>query len=392
MPNETLIEILRELVARPSVHPLASDDASIVGEQRVAKYLGEALDTMGFDVAWDEFVPGRPNVIGRCGPDRPKHTLLLESHLDTVGVAGMKRPPFELMIDKGRAYGRGACDTKGPMAAALWALAETMPILTEAGVSVIYAGAMGEEKGNEGALRLVEQGVTADEAVVLEPTDLNVVHTHKGALWFEVKVEGVPGHGSDPDRGLSAIEGMERVMELLRRLTREAAETVPPSPMGRPTLNIGVIRGGEELNIIPGACSIQVDRRTVPGEDNAAIADSIRAGLDALQEKGCFESWTFRMIKDAHPYRTGEDAPLVKRLHEACLTEAAASRVAGAAWYSDAGPLSEVCDQTVVFGPGSIKQAHTSDEYIELEQLAAGAHILKAFFLRTAEAVRGREV
>jgi acetylornithine deacetylase/succinyl-diaminopimelate desuccinylase-like protein len=293
----------------------------------------------------------------------------------------MTVPPFEGGIRDGKLYGRGACDTKGPMAAALCALDKpTLDAMAGAGVQVIYVGAMGEEKGNLGAEELVELGVGADEALILEPTDLNVVHAHKGALWFEIEVEGLAAHGSNPGLGLSAIRGMTKVIERIEHLVDTEAKTHVHPLLGRPTVNIGLIRGGSSINIVPDRCVIEVDRRILPDDSSEKIMGQVRQELDALKAKGAFGAWRIRKIKDGIPFETTAESALVKRLLESCVGAGVPSRAEGAGWYSDAGPFSRTCKEVAVFGPGSIRQAHTADEFIELSSLESGTKILRNFF------------
>lgn len=388
MVETSLVELLRKLVSIPSVNPMLAEDPSIGTEKPLAHYLAGYLERRGFGVDWIEPIPGRPNVVGRFGPAQPKRSILVESHLDTQGIHGMVVPPFEGVVRDGRLYGRGACDTKGPMAAALMALSpEVLGRLAEAGVQVIYVGAVGEEKGNVGAEQLVDLEVGADEALILEPTELAIVHAHKGAMWFEVEGRGLAAHGSNPSLGVNAIRG---VLRLVEAITAEVAELQkkPAHPLlGQPTVNIGLIRGGSSINIVPDRCVIEVDRRTLPGEENAAILRRVRAHLEGLQQEGVLTGWEVRAIKDGTPFETTADSRLVQRLAGSCRAAGEPGRTEGAAWYSDAGPFARTCREVAVFGPGSIKQAHTVDEFIDLDSLEKGRAILQDFFLKLAAEV-----
>lgn len=388
MTEPTSVELLRRLVSIPSVNPLLADDPAIGTEKPMAEFLAGYLDRAGFDVEWHEITPGRPNVVGRYGPAAPRRSLLVESHLDTQGIHGMTVPPFEGVVREGRLYGRGACDTKGPMAAALLALdPRTLDRLAEAGVQLLYVGAVGEEKGNIGAEQLVDLEVGADEALILEPTELAVVHAHKGAFWFEVEVQGRAAHGSNPDLGLSAVRAMMPVVEFIERDVADERARRRSALLGHATVNIGLIRGGSSINIVPDRCVIEVDRRTLPGEDNAAILKRLRDALAGLQARGALAGSAVRVIKEGVPFETTADSRLVQRLAASCEVEAVAPRTEGAAWYSDAGPFSRTCREVAVFGPGSIRQAHTADEYIELASLEKGRTILNRFFHALAEEV-----
>jgi acetylornithine deacetylase/succinyl-diaminopimelate desuccinylase family protein len=386
MAEEGLIELLRSLVRIPSVNPLLTDNPLIGTEKPMAEALAEHLDARGFRIEWHEVISGRPNVVGRFGPDAPKRSLLIESHIDTQGIQGMTVPPFEGVSRDGRIYGRGACDTKGPMAAALWALSPALlDRVASAGVQIIYVGAIGEEKGNVGAEQLVDLGIGADEALVLEPTELAIVHAHKGTLWYELEVLGRAAHGSNPDEGVSAIRGMARAMEEIEREIDAARHIHRDTALGAPTVNIGLIRGGSSINIVPDRCVVEVDRRTVPGEDNARILEDLRAKLTRLQALGAIHAWRLTPIKDGAPFHTGADTPLIRRLAAGCAALGVDPHVAGAAWYSDAGPLSRTCREIAVFGPGSIRQAHTADEYIDVAELQRGCDIVREFLRRSAD-------
>ena len=355
-----LIGLTRKLVSIPSVNPILADDPAISGEHRLADFISHYLKDRGFKLTRHEAIQGRPNVVGVFGPSNPRKRLMIEAHLDTQGIHGMTVPPFEAIIKDGRIYGRGACDMKGPMAAALYCLSpERLNELASAGVQVQFVAAIGEETGNLGALELVDLEIGADELIVLEPTDLHIVHAHKGAFWFEVEVQGLAAHGSNPAKGVSAIRGMSRVIDLLYQQTEDVP--IQNDLLGGPSVNVGIIRGGSSINIVPDRCVIEVDRRTVPGENSDEILACARNGIARLVEEGVLISGTVRRIKEGIPFETTADSSLVRRLGQACAEAGVTLVCEGAAWYSDAGPFSKTCSQVAVFGPGSIRQAHTAD-------------------------------
>ena len=385
MAELSLVDLLLKLESIPSVNPMLADDPSIGTEKPLAEYLAGFLERRGFKVDWIEPIPGRPNVVGRFGPAQPRRSILVESHLDTQGIHGMVVPPFAGDVREGRLYGRGACDTKGPMAAALMALqTPLLERLARAGVQVIYVGAVGEEKGNVGAEQLVDMDLGADEALILEPTELAIVHAHKGAMWFEVEARGLAAHGSNPRLGVNAIRGMMQVMAGIEADVAAEQKKRQHPLLGQSTVNFGLIRGGSSINIVPDRCVLEVDRRTLPGEDNAAILQRVRSQLEALVRDGVLTGWDVRAIKDGTPFETTAESQLVQRLAAACRQAGEPGRTEGAAWYSDAGPFARTCKEVAVFGPGSIKQAHTVDEFIELASLEKGCGILVDFFTRLA--------
>ncbi len=383
--QRSVVALLKELVALPSVNPDHTDDPDVANEYRVTDYLARHFEARGWRVEWDHVTPERANLIASYGPENPRYTLLLEAHTDTVGVTGMTVAPFTPVEKEGRLYGRGSCDTKGPMAAALAALTpETVEALAAAGVRILFVGAYGEEKGNIGAERLAEQGLGADSALILEPTELAIVHAHKGTLWLELTVWGRAGHGSDPEKGTNAIVAMADIVRWLQEQIKRQQIAAAHPDLGRPTLNIGRIDGGVAVNIVAQRCCIEIDRRTVPGEDGEQLVNDIRDRCDALKESGALCDFDLRIIKAGIPFSTGKDAGLVNQMASALEKAGPPARLATAAWYSDAGAFSRTCREVVVFGPGSIQQAHTADEYIDLDQLRAGQDVLSAFFAELA--------
>lgn len=379
--SEGLRRLLKELVGIPSVNRKLVRGGEAAGEGRLAEYVGGFLEETGFQVERIGNVDGGAyNIVATFGPADAARVILFEAHMDTVGVAGMRGDPFRLRQEGGRLYGRGACDDKGPLAAALWALRKSdLEKCAASGTRVVFAGARAEETGNEGAAELVAAGVRADEAIILEPTDLAVVYSHKGAFWYRLEVTGRAAHGSDPSAGLSAVRAMRRVMDALDEMTAAASAGLTQGALGFPTINIGVIEGGDALNIVPQRCRIEVDRRVVPGEDVDAVQKEIHRKLEEFREEGLLETWSLEVLKQGAPFTTSPQSMLVKRLQAACLGAGVEPRLDTVSWYSDAGVFSEVCGEVVVFGPGSIAQAHTADEYIEEESLYAGYEVLRNY-------------
>lgn len=387
MPFEP-VALLAELVAIPSVNPEDQPGAEGTGERRMADWLAARLGGMGFRVREVMREPERPNIVAHFGPESARWTLLFESHLDTVGVQAMHNP-FTARIQDGRLYGRGACDTKGPMAAALCALRPArLEAIAEAGGAVCFVGAMGEEKGNRGARELAAEGVGADEALILEPTELQVVYAHKGTLWLRLELTGRAGHGSDPAAGCSAIDGMARAMAALRNEVDAARAALGASYAEGPTLNVGTLHGGQAVNIVADRCVAELDRRVAPGEDVETVRRRVEAILNTLKSEGAFVAWRAETIIANPPFRTDPAHALVRDLTDAVRETGAACRPVTAAWCSDAGAFSRTCGQVAVFGPGSIRQAHTVDEYIELAPLRQAVDALDRFLAKKAAALR----
>lgn len=373
-------DLLRQIVAIPSVNPALADDVAIRGEARLVDFLEPWFAAKGFRTQRVGTTPGRPNLLARFGADNPGKTILFESHLDTVGVAGFQGNPFDLRAEAGRLYGRGACDTKGPLAAFLAALdADVLAALAQSAVQLAWLGAIGEETGNLGAEEAIAAGLRADECIVLEPTGLHIVHAHKGACWFTAATRGRAVHASDPARGDNAILKMPAVWRILDEATAEAGEKYHSETLGKPTVSVGTIHGGVAPNVVPDRCMLQVDRRLMPGETAAAVLADLRTRLAAIP--GGVE---IELMKEGLPFHTDAEAPLVRRFGAALEAAGSAPVREGAAWCSDAGPLAQACAETLVWGPGAIAQAHTVDEYIEVASLEAGRETLRRFLLAAA--------
>lgn len=389
------VDLLKKLVAVPSVNPDHTDDMTIANEIRMAECVAEELASRGMTIEWDRFSPERASVIASYGPkENPVHTLLLEAHLDTVEVANMAIPPFDPREENGRIWGRGACDTKGPMAAAMVAMTpDRLERLAAAGVRIIFVGAYGEERGNAGARHLVEQGLGADTAIILEPTDLDIVYAHKGVMWIELLFHGRSGHGSDPARGINAISAMSRMIAWLEGMIARDQATHGLPDMGMPTLNIGRISGGVAMNVVAQQCRLHLDRRVMPGEQHDTIFAEMKAECDRLQAEGAITAYDLTLIGKGQPFKTDTETDLVQRLKRCLSDQGHEPQLKTAAWFSDAGPFASTCKELIVFGPGSILQAHTADEFIEVSELRIGAAVLGQYLdelaLDTARAAQG---
>lgn len=386
------IELLKEMVAIPSVNPEHTTDPAIANEYRMAVFLSAWLSERGFTVKYDAVGDMRGNVVGRYGPDQADYTILFAAHLDTVGIDGMTIDPFTPVIKDGRCYGRGACDMKGALAAALTALddPDLLKSLAACGIAIMVVGAYGEETGNIGAQRLANQGMTADAVIVLEPTCGTIVHAHKGALWTAVTLHGQGGHGSNPQQGCNAILAAMRLIPWLQTTWLEAPDTDEQQPdtktMGPGTVNIGRIEGGNAINIIAPRCRLEIDRRLVPGESPDCILAELDQHLQTMRTEGWITGYEVEVLKHGPAFATPIHARLVADLQQALEAVTGAAVLDTAAWHSDAGALSRTCREVVVFGPGDIAQAHTPDEFIDVRALEQGTQVLRAYL----EAVRAR--
>jgi len=364
--------LLAELIALPSVNPaFLPPRHPYAGEKRVADFLASVAGRAGLEVEFQKVLPGRSNVIARLLPrNKIRRTILLSPHLDTVGADGTGFIPQRR---HGRLHGRGACDTKGSVAAMMAALAElaeakSRPRETE----IVFAGLIDEEHAQAGSRALAASRFRADLAIVGEPTQLQVVTAHKGSLWLKLETRGRAAHGAMPWRGKNAVHAMTRLVDWLE--TDYAAELRRRRHplLGTATVNVGQIQGGTQPNIVPDRCAITIDRRTLPGETEAGVRRELAAALRARKLAARIDS---TKLAPALPLETDPRLPLVRQF----LRTAGQTRPVGVVYFCDAAVLSAGGIPSVVFGPGDVAQAHTADEWISLASLERGKQRLLKF-------------
>jgi acetylornithine deacetylase/succinyl-diaminopimelate desuccinylase-like protein len=365
-------KLLAELIALPSVNPgFLPPRHPNAGEKRVSDFLAAVAARAGLEIEFQKVLPGRSNIIARLLPkNKIKQTLLLAPHLDTVGADGTRFIPQR---KNGRLHGRGACDTKGSVAAMLSALCEladskSRPLETE----IIFAGLIDEEHAQAGSRALVASGFKADLAIVGEPTKLQVVTAHKGSLWLELETRGKAAHGATPQFGKNAIHEMARIVDLLETDYAAQLRKRKHPLLGAATVNIGKIAGGTQPNIVPDFCKISVDRRTLPDETDTGVRRGIAA---LLRAKNLSANISSAKLAPALPLETNYKLPLVQKF----LKSVGQTKPLGVHFFCDAAILSAGGIPSIVFGPGDIAQAHTADEWISLAELERGKNVLLRF-------------
>ena len=365
-------KLLRDLVALPSVNPaFLPAKHPHAGEQRVGDFLAATLARAGLDVEFQTVSPGRSNVLARLTPRSKVHKrVLLAPHLDTVGATNDQ---FRPRMRNGRLFGRGACDTKGSIAAMVAALVEVAQSRQRpAATQIVFAGLVDEEHAQAGSRALVATGLEADLAIVGEPTCLRVVTAHKGTLWLILETRGKSAHGSCPELGRNAVHSMARVVDLMQTDYAALLRRRRHPLLGCATISVGAISGGLQANVVPDRCTILLDRRTLPGETEAGVRREI---LALLRRRNLTAAFVHEKLLPCPPLATDPRHPLVTRF----LKCAAQRKPAGVRYFSDASVLARGGIPSVVFGPGDIAQAHTADEWISLAALERGHAILRHF-------------
>ena len=414
-------ELLQELIRRPSVNPaFPAADSSNLGESAITNFLEIFFDNNDIQWSRQSVHHDRDNLIAVFRTSDTPSTagpMLWEVHQDTVGVEGMTIDPFAGLEAQGRIWGRGACDVKGTMAAMLTALHRVSCSGEQLPRPIVLAMTINEERGFTGvkALRRLwsdDEAVAAAEAsnlsgplsfkeirslgpsfaLVAEPTLLDVVVAHKGGVTWQCHTHGKAAHSSRPECGINAISAMARIVEAVQRYDVEVLRRRGPHPLcGLPSAVVSTIQGGAGANTVPDHCVIDIDCRLLPHEQPAearqALIDYLAAateGTDATITHDPPANQCVGLRDDNNHQWARSIASIVDSLG-AELTGTGSpdrsSQLIGVPFGTDAWVLSEAGIPTVVFGPGSIEQAHTDDEWIEIDQLERAVEIFSRLAL-----------
>jgi succinyl-diaminopimelate desuccinylase len=342
-------------------------------ERDCARYAGEMLKEWGYAVQYFDYEEGRTSVVARAGSNGGRAPLCLTGHLDVVplGARPWTRDPFSGEADGDKLYGRGASDMKAGVAAILLA-ARAFAGKLDGTPGIVLVLTAAEEGGCVGSAQLAKTQLLgkAGAMIVGEPTSNYPLVGHKGSMKFHARFKGVSAHGSMPELGVNAIYKAGKALGALERFDF-ATPTHPV--MGKPTLNVGTITGGNTVNAVADAASIGVDVRTVPGMDHEALLERLRKTLGADAELDVFSN--------LKPVWTAPDAEWIQRVFEICRPYLAEQPMARTAPYmTDAANLLKVYRgaPTVILGPGEAAMAHQTDEYVSMERIRQSVAIYEA--------------
>lgn len=367
LDGSALDESLAELVRAESENPPGN-------EARAGEIVADRCSSLGLDVEIHSTHGGRPNVVARWG-DGNGLVVGYCSHIDVVPAgerANWAHDPYGAEITDGRMHGRGTSDAKGPIAAALAAVATLQAAGFEPNGRLELALVSDEEAGGfAGAAPLVEQGITRpDIAIIGEPTALQVVHAQRGISWSRITVNGVAAHGSAPERGRNAIVHMA---EILRALEPTLPDMTHPV-VGGPTVSVGTIWGGDKVNMIPALCVAEIDRRTVPGETQEDVLAWFERAIAIARERYPDIDARPEIVSWGSSFEVDPNSRIVRVLSSAAgAATGADAKLIGFRGTSDARFFAETGAEVAVFGPGEIALAHTARESIDLEELRRGA-------------------
>ena len=365
-------ELAAQLVAIESINPDLVEGGS--GELGVARFVAEWCERAGLEATLTELAPGRANVVAIARGSGGGRSLMLNAHMDTVGVVGMTEP-FVPRLENGRLYGRGAQDMKGSLAACLLAAVDAKRRGLRG--DVIVTAVADEEFASIGT-EAVAAGVRADAAIVAEPTEMRLAVAHRGFVHLEVEVHGKAAHGSRSGLGIDAIAKMGRVLVGIEQLDARLRAAPRHPRLGSGSVHASLIEGGQEFSSYPARCTLQAERRTTPGE-SAELAE--RELLEIVARAGEGDP-DFRADARAsisrEPFEVAEDAEIVECVRrQATRVLGSAPTTVGVPFWADSALLASAGIPTVVFGPTG-EGLHSEVEWVDVNSLECCAQIYSA--------------
>jgi acetylornithine deacetylase len=365
-------ELAATLVAVESINPGVVRGGS--GEAALAQVVAEWCDRAGLETTLSEAAPGRPNVVAVARGRGSGRSLMLNAHLDTVGVAGMD-DPFTPRLEGGRLHARGAYDMKGSLAACMLATAHARR--EGLGGDVVLTAVADEEFASVGT-EAVAASMRADAAIVTEPTELEVAVAHRGFVHVEIETVGRAAHGSRPHLGIDAIAKMGRVLVGIEELDRRLRANPTHPYVGSGSLHASLIEGGQEFSSYPARCVVEAERRTIPHETVALVEDELAEMLAAAGEGDPEFEAHVRVLASREPFEVDEDEEVVRAVRSCAATVLGSEpALVGVSYWADSALLAEAGIPTVLFGPRG-EGAHAQVEWVDVESLEQCAEIYAA--------------
>jgi len=366
--RDTLVDLVRINSINPGIAPTGP------GEAEIAAYVADALHKLNLEVSTHEPAPGRTSVVGTLKGSGGGRSLMLNGHIDTVGIADML-DPFSATIRDGKLYGRGSYDMKGGLVAAMAAV----KALVDAGASlsgdVLLAAVADEEDFSVGTAEVIKH-YQVDGAIVTEPTELGLCIAHKGFMHVEIETIGHAAHGSSFEEGVDANMHMGRVLAELDKL-EQGLRTRREHPLTGPaSLHAALIKGGTGKSTYAPSCKLQIERRTIPGETEKQVVDEIQAIIDKLAAADPTFKATQKTLIVRSPFEVDLKLPLLQALRQAA-TEVLGKqpRLMGNSGWMDTALFAEVGVPAVVVGPIGAG-AHCTEEWVDLASVAKTAQVL----------------
>jgi len=366
-------QVLQEMVSIRSENPFYEPPEVGYREREMAEYLLERMSSLGLGVEQQEVRPFRPNVFGTLKGTEGRFTLMLCGHMDTARTVGYPNA-YDVKFEDGRIYGRGACDMKAALAAYL-AVAK---VLKESGLrlkgNLIVCGNVDEEFQMLGSKAIGRAGPKADQGIIGEPTNLAICPANKGRVSTKIITRGRAAHSSVPEKGINAVIKMAAVIEAFKDYNDELLAATPHPLCGHGRFTPGVIQGGVQVNMVPDYCELEVDRRTQPGETQEQVyaeflrrLEKIRANDPDLVYEITEPTWLIAP-NDISPQETVVQA--LRAAHQSIL-----GRDPGVQAFVAGSDAPYMGFPTVICGPGSIAQAHSNPEFVEIREVLDAARL-----------------
>lgn len=366
-------DVLQEMILIRSENPFHDPPAPGFREKEMADYLAEQMTSMGLEVEQKEVRPERPNVFGYLPGTEGRLTLMLAGHMDTARTDGYP-DAYSGKTEKGRIYGRGACDMKAALAAYLAVVKVIRDGAVKLKGNLILCGNMDEEFQMLGSKAIGQDGPKADQGIIGEPTGLQICPSNKGRVSTKILTRGRAAHSSVPEQGINAVERMARIIHAFEDYNRELLHR-PPHPLcGHGRFTPGVIRGGVQVNMVPDFCELEVDRRTLPGETKEGVYEEFRSRIEKVKQS--FPDLVYEITEPTWliaPNDISEEEPVVGALRRA--HREVNGHDPGVQAFPAGSDAPYMGFPTVVCGPGSIAQAHTTCEFVSLKEVAGAARI-----------------
>jgi acetylornithine deacetylase len=369
--EQHLVTLLTELVAINSINRTLSAGP---GEREIAEFIARRLNDLQLDAAIHDVGPDQRNVVAIiAGKDR-RRSLLLNAHLDTVGVDGMDQP-FSLKRQEDRLYGRGTYDMKGSIAIMLLLadyFTRQVPPL-----DILLTFVSDEEDRSTGMEYLVEHWLPRVSpppvgGIFLEPTEEDIGVCHRGFTWYELTVTGQAAHGSRPEEGIDAILPLRAALNSMSAIQAELQRRDPDPLLGCPSIHSSIIRGGSELSMIPSRSCLQWERRTLPGESPPDLGRELERILQAVNQHPGGHTAAGSAFFVRPPYRVPDDAEILRRIQKATPQ----SRRVGQPFWADSALAGAMGIPSILFGPCG-HGAHAIDEWVSLGSLIRVYEVIK---------------
>lgn len=373
MINEAfIIETMQKLVRINSVNPSLESGGG--GEEEIGMYIVGLLHSMGIEAIVDELEPGRINVTATIEGIGSGPSLMLNAHMDTVGVAGMERP-YSGDIINGKLYGRGSYDMKGSIAAILAVAKAVKENRIALKGDLLFSFVADEEYESKGAQALVKIHVS-DAAIITEPTNLHICLAHRGFGVFDIKTKGKTAHGGNHHLGVDANMKMGLFLSRLHDFSIKLSNQKAHPLCGQASLHVPMVEGGRSLFIYSNECRIKVERRTIPGETESQVISELQDLIDQLTFLDSGFSAVMEKVIWRSPYEISPSSAIVREIKKAgSALKNFPKHFIGHTWWEDSAIFGEAGIETVIFGPrgGGI---HEEVEWVELDSVVDLAKIL----------------